>query len=466
MRPSTALLLLTACHAPGAAAVVDGAAAAEAAAVDIVRRVVDGTPMFDDAGVVVPAGPDSATALNLAMLAANQNGGGTVATVDGATYALNGPLDLLSHVRLRVGRGTTLRFGRPAARPPVLRSVEGMVFYGVSPQIRAYRAHGVRVEGHGATSVIDGGGRDWHEWNRGSRHRLRSLKNLSHAPSERERVDELTPPTLVEFFACTRIHLANLTLRDAAFWTTHCVLSYGVLLEHVVVESSGRNTDGIVVDSSADVVVRHNAITSGDDGISIKSGRDEAGRGLGRPTEDLVLLGNVITRASAAGVAVGSEVSGGVRRVYVLNTTIHKAFVAFYVKATRNRGAYVRDVYVRDLAAEQVKQCINVNSNFKNSTPHPPSRPTDFRRLSFSSITCRGLLDDARVLDLTGQPRYPIRGVWIDGLTVPDAVRAPFGIAFATGVSVAGRIGAAVYDLRNVSAAARRTWTAATSGSS
>ena len=160
MQPSTALLLLTACHAPGAAAVADGTAAAEAAAVDIIRRVVDGTPTFDDAGVVVPAGPDSAIALNLAMLAANQNGGGTVATVDGATYALKGPLDLLSHVRLRVGRGTTLRFGRPAARPPVLRSVKGMVFYGVSPQICAYRAHGVPVEGHGATSVIDGGGRD------------------------------------------------------------------------------------------------------------------------------------------------------------------------------------------------------------------------------------------------------------------------------------------------------------------
>jgi polygalacturonase len=51
---------------------------------------------------------------------------------------------------------------------------------------------------------------------------------------------------------------------------------------------------------------------SGDDGISIKSGRDEAGRSVGRPTEDLVLMDNVIVKASAGGVAVGSEVSGAV----------------------------------------------------------------------------------------------------------------------------------------------------------
>ena len=39
-----------------------------------------------------------------------------------------------------------------------------------------------------------------------------------------------------------------------------------------------------------DVVARRNSIVSGDDGISIKSGRDEAGRSVGRPTEDLVLM--------------------------------------------------------------------------------------------------------------------------------------------------------------------------------
>ena len=115
-------------------------ATAETAAADIVRRVLAGPPTFDDerGAVVVPAGPDCTSALNEAMLAANSAGGGTVATRDGAAYELDGPLNLLSHVRLRVGRGTTLRFGYSAPqRPPVLRSAEGVVFHGPSPLVRA-----------------------------------------------------------------------------------------------------------------------------------------------------------------------------------------------------------------------------------------------------------------------------------------------------------------------------------------
>ena len=43
-----------------------------------------------------------------------------------------------------------------------------------------------------------------------------------------------------------------------------------VLLENIHVDSRGRNTDGIVIDSSAESS-RRNSIVSGDDGISIKS---------------------------------------------------------------------------------------------------------------------------------------------------------------------------------------------------
>ena len=98
---------------------------------------------------------------------------------------------------------------------------------------------------------------------------------------------------------------------------------------------------------------------------------------MGRPTEDLVLMDNVITKASAGGVAVGSEVSGGIRRVYVLNTTITKATIACYVKSMPGRGAYVQDIYVRDVVADQVKECITVNANFKNPSPKPP--PAQYR---------------------------------------------------------------------------------------
>ena len=137
---------------PSVGAAAADATTTETAAADIVRRVLAGTPTFDDerGAVVVPAGPDCTSALNEAMLAANSAGGGTVATRDGAAYELDGPLNVVSHVRLRIGSGTTLRFGYSAPqRPPVLRSAEGVIFHGPSPLVRAYRAHGARVEGRG-----------------------------------------------------------------------------------------------------------------------------------------------------------------------------------------------------------------------------------------------------------------------------------------------------------------------------
>ena len=172
-------------------------------------------------------------------------------------------------------------------------------------------------------------------------------------------------------------------------------------------------------------------------------------------------MDNVIVKASAGGVAVGSEVSGGIRRVYVLNTTITKATIACYVKSTPGRVAYVQDIYVRDVVAEQVKECITVNANFKNPAPNPlPARPTDFRRLSFENVLCRSLPADARAINLAGRPSYPLRGVRLADDSVLGEVSKALAIAYATDVSIAARVGATAFDLRNVSAEERRTWNA------
>ena len=168
--------------------------------------------------------------------------------------------------------------------------------------------------------------------------------------------------------------------------------------------------------------------------------------------------------------------------MYVLNTTIQKATIACYVKSMPGRGAYVQDIYVRDVVAEQVKECITVNAsaeasrrrtpthwlicaqvnaNFKNPTPKPPpARPTDFRRLSFEHVLCRSLPADARAINLAGRPSYPLRGVRLADVSVLGEVRKALAIAYATDVSIAARVGATAFDLRNVSAEDRRTWNA------
>ena len=107
----------------------------------------------------------------------------------------------------------------------------------------------------------------------------------------------------------------------------------------------------------------------------------------------------------------------------MLNTTIQKATIACYVKSMPGRGAYVQDIYVRDVVAEQVKECITVNANFKNPAPKPtPARPTDFRRLSFENVLCRSLPADSRAINLAGRPSYPLRGLRLADVSVLSEV--------------------------------------------
>ena len=58
----------------------------------------------------------------------------------------------------------------------------------------------------------------------------------------------------------------------------------------------------------------------GDDGICIKSGRDEEGRKRAMPTQN-VIIRNCIVYHAHGGFVIGSEMSGGAKNIYVDNCT-------------------------------------------------------------------------------------------------------------------------------------------------
>ena len=56
----------------------------------------------------------------------------------------------------------------------------------------------------------------------------------------------------------------------------------------------------------------------GDDALCMKSGRDEAGRQRGMPTQNVTIRGCTVYSAHG-GFVIGSEMSGGVRNIDVNN---------------------------------------------------------------------------------------------------------------------------------------------------
>lgn len=145
--------------------------------------------------------------------------------------------------------------------------------------------------------------------------------------------------------------IRDVTVRHSPAWCVHLMFCTDVLVEGVTIctkySPEGEkyhvfNGDGLDPDSCRDVVIRNCTIESQDDCIAIKSGRDEWGREIGVPTEN-VLIENCTFRYGF-GVAMGSEMSGGVRNVTVRDCVFEDTYSLCSVKAPRGRGNYIKNV--------------------------------------------------------------------------------------------------------------------------
>ena len=92
---------------------------------------------------------------------------------------------------------------------------------------------------------------------------------------------------------------------------------------------------------------------SGDDAITIKSGRDEEGRKRGVPTSDWIIRDTKVMHGHG-GFVIGSEMSGGVKNMYVNNCTFMGTDIGLRFKTTRGRGGVVQDIFISDIQMSEI----------------------------------------------------------------------------------------------------------------
>ncbi len=148
------------------------------------------------------------------------------------------------------------------------------------------------------------------------------------------------------------VTITGVKVRHSPAWCLHLLYCKNVLIENMEIHSRfdedgniyGKvfNNDGLDLDSCDNCVVRNSLIASGDDCIAIKSGRDAEGRRVGIASENIEIYNN--TFKYGWGVVMGSEMSGGVRNVYVHDCEFLDTFSFAAVKAPRGRGAVVTDI--------------------------------------------------------------------------------------------------------------------------
>lgn len=233
------------------------------------------------------------------------------------------------------------------------------------------------------------------------------------------------------------VTIRGVTIRHSPAWCLHLLYCRDVVVEGVSIhtkydEAGNRyrlhNGDGMDIDSCRDVTVRNCHIASQDDCIAIKSGRNAEGRRVGIPSRDIVIEN--CTFGSGFGVAIGSEMSGGVENVTVKNCAFSNTFSIASIKAIRGRGGYVRNIRFEDCThfnhsteygdTQWFRGAIYVDGfygdvKFDADTPHAISEETPIvDNIHFKNITTETIAGNA--VYLCGLPERPFTRVTLENV--------------------------------------------------
>lgn len=366
-----------------------------------------------------------------AVAAARAAGGGRVIVPAGEWQTAK--LHLASDVELHLEEGATLVFSDdPADYLPAVRcSWEGVECYNYSPLVYAYGATNVSITGGGTLYAKHGRWTNW-IWP-DSRHadakRLLEVvwpaEDLPVVKRDLTAIDGARfRPQFVHFNRCRDVRVEGVRIRHSPFWVLHFFACTGVRVRGVDVCAHLPNSDGVDIEMSKDVVVEDSTFCQGDDAIVVKAGYNEAGRRLGIVCENIEIR-NCTVRAGFQLAAIGSEVSAGVRNVYIHDCTASSSVDnAILIKTNPERGGFIEDVRVEDIRARHLEGYpvrLTMRSLYR-PTPGVPLMRTRIRNISVKRVHA----DEARGLyRIEGDPELPPEDIRIEGISVSRTTGEP-----------------------------------------
>ncbi|MFT3738710.1 MAG: glycoside hydrolase family 28 protein [Breznakibacter sp.] len=394
---------------------------------EIVQRIT--LPTFPSNELVVTdfgARGDSLTdcrqAFNAAIKELGTRGGGRLVVPSGI-FTVNGPIHLVSHIDLHLQKGARIRFGsNPADYLPVVKtSWEGTLLYNYSPFIYAYQCENIAVTGEG---VIDGeASATWAKWYALQKDDQLLSRQMNHqaVPVEQRIFGEghFLRPQLIQFFECRNILVEGIKIEDSPFWCIHLLMCKNATLRKLKYDAQNKNNDGIDPEYSQDILIEDIDFNNADDNVAVKAGRDHEGRMLGLTSENIVVRNCRFKGLHA--LVIGSEMSAGVRNVFVENCT-YAGYLkrGVYLKSNPDRGGFIKNIYVKNLQLGTVEDCIYITSFYHNEGK---GHATDIGQIYFENVACRRALAGGVVIQ--GFPEKKVRDIFFRRIaidTVPNAL--------------------------------------------
>ncbi|TBH71071.1 GDSL family lipase [Aquirufa nivalisilvae] len=430
--------------------------------------LVAGTAFKKDTFSIVSYGATSSptflntSAIQQAIDLCSAQGGGVVSIPAG--FWLSGPISLKSNVNLQLEAGALLQFSHHSKDYPLVSTFwEGVEAIRAQSPISAYKAINIAISG---TGIIDGAGEAWRPVKKGkltsgewstlvkSGGILNESKDtwyptagaLKAANLDRpgvvaagwninnaQEIKEFLRPNMISLIECEQILLEGVTFQNSPAWNIHPLLCKHLTVNQIKVKNPwfAQNGDGIDIESCEYVLVKNSSFDVGDDGICLKSGKDEEGRKRARPSAH-IWIDQCQVFHGHGGVVVGSEMSGGVHDLFVSNCQFLGTDVGLRFKTARGRGGIVENVFISDILMKNIAgeailfdmyyQGKDPLSTFGNGEEKPviATMPVNegtpqFRSIWVEKVRVKGA---ATGLLIRGLPEMPIKQIKLQDIQI------------------------------------------------
>jgi polygalacturonase len=373
--------------------------------------------IITDYGAVANNETDCTDAFKRAISAAHQAGGGRIVVPPGSF--ITGPIHLKSNVNLHVSDGAVINFFVDPNKymPVVYTRFEGTECMNYSPLVYAYEQENIAITGKG---ILDGraSNENWWRWKRSQSNDVKTLGKMgdSDVPVSKRifGAGKQLRPNMIQPYKCKNVLIEGVTIKNSPMWHIHPVLSTNVTVRNVRVIGHGPNNDGCNPESSKDVLIEGCYFDTGDDCIAIKAGRNNDGRRVNMPSENIVVR-NCQMKDGHGGVVIGSETSGGTRNVFAENCTMDSPNLdrALRIKTNSVRGGTIENIYMRNVKIGQVAEAV-LKVNFQYGEGDAGDFTPTVRNVNMENITSE---KSKYALSISGYERSPITGINLKNCT-------------------------------------------------
>ena len=357
-----------------------------------------------------------------AMASCERAGGGHV-VVPAGTW-VTGAVRFRSNCDLRLERdAVVVSTDDPADYPPVHTSWEGVECVNYSPLFYAYGCTNVAITGPGTLAPrMD----RWRTWFARPPSHMAAIERLYHwcstnAPVAKRNLLELKEarmrPHLIQMNRCANVLLDGFRIRESPFWMIHLYHSENCIVRNLDTKARGHNNDGVDIEMTRNVLVEKCHFDQGDDGVVLKAGRNADGWRLNRPTENVVVRDcDMVSCHSLLGI--GSELSGGVRNVWMTRCTVADTYAMLRIKTGPRRGGFVENVWIDHCRGKRMNQVVDLVTDYCAQWGRFPDyelRPTRIRNIHASDLVA----DRAGVaVRLLGSKELPPEDITISNVRV------------------------------------------------